>query len=178
MSYGQALQVWHDFYITAGAAAATLVGLLFVGLSIHIRAVVSHREVRSLAIVTLLDFVVILLVSLVILEPAENSKETAGALATVAVFGLASTASPIVEGLKARRVSMMDLRLLLLRFGFSAFAAFGIVMAAALFWAGDLRFALLSLLALVSLLLVIAIRNTWDLLVTLAERALPSVIGT
>ena len=44
MSYGQAVQGWHDFYVTAGAAAATLVGLLFVGLSLHIRVVVAHPD--------------------------------------------------------------------------------------------------------------------------------------
>ena len=40
MTYADALQSWRDFYVTAGAAAATLVGLLFVGLSLHIRVVV------------------------------------------------------------------------------------------------------------------------------------------
>src|SRR6478672_2514111 len=51
---------WHDLYVTVGAAAATLVGLLFVGLSLHIRVVVAHPEVRSLARVTLTDFFVVL----------------------------------------------------------------------------------------------------------------------
>ena len=46
MTFEQALQSWHDFYLTAGAASATLVGLLFVGLSLHIRVVVSHPDVR------------------------------------------------------------------------------------------------------------------------------------
>ena len=44
---------WHEVYVTVGAAAGTLVGLLFVGLSLHIRVVVAHAEVRSLARVTL-----------------------------------------------------------------------------------------------------------------------------
>jgi hypothetical protein len=49
MSFQEALQGWHDFYLTAGAASATLAGLLFVGLSLHLRIVVTHPEVRSLA---------------------------------------------------------------------------------------------------------------------------------
>jgi len=44
----------------AGTAAATLVGLLFVGLSLHLRAVLSRSEVRSLARVTLANFGLIL----------------------------------------------------------------------------------------------------------------------
>ena len=45
MTYADALQSWRDFYVTAGAAAATLVGLLFVGLSLHIQVVVAHADV-------------------------------------------------------------------------------------------------------------------------------------
>jgi len=52
MNFADVLQGWHDFYVTAGAAAATLVGLLFVGLSLHIKVVVSQPDVRSLARVT------------------------------------------------------------------------------------------------------------------------------
>ena len=60
---------WHDFYIVAATAAATLVGLLFVGLSLHLRAVLSHSEVRSLARVTLANFGLILFVSLFMVIP-------------------------------------------------------------------------------------------------------------
>jgi hypothetical protein len=45
-----------DFYILAGTGAATLVGLLFVGLSLHLRVVIVTSEVRSLARVTLANF--------------------------------------------------------------------------------------------------------------------------
>jgi hypothetical protein len=76
MSYGETIQSWHDFYVTAGAAAATLVGLL-VGLSLHIRVVVSHPDVRSLARATLTDFFVVLLVALVVLAPTTNARTTA-----------------------------------------------------------------------------------------------------
>src|SRR5207245_4421138 len=62
-------QRWHDFYIVAGTAAATLVGLLFVGLSLHLRAVLSRSEVRSLARVTLANFGLILFVSLFMMIP-------------------------------------------------------------------------------------------------------------
>jgi len=54
---------WHDFYIVAGTSSATLVGLLFVGLSLHLREVLSRSEVRSLARVTLANFGIVLFVS-------------------------------------------------------------------------------------------------------------------
>jgi len=40
MSYSTAAGDLRDFYILAGTAAATLVGLLFVGLSLHLRTVI------------------------------------------------------------------------------------------------------------------------------------------
>ena len=68
---------WHDLYVTVGAAAATLVGLLFVGLSLHIRVVVAHPEVRSLARVTLTDFFVVLLIAICVLQPTDSSAQVA-----------------------------------------------------------------------------------------------------
>ena len=35
----------HDFFILAGTSAATLVGLLFVGLSLHLKIVIAASEV-------------------------------------------------------------------------------------------------------------------------------------
>src|SRR5207245_1513288 len=69
VSYQTAVGGWHDFYILAGTAAATLVGLLFVGLSLHLQIVVSALEVRSLARVTLANFGAVLVVALFIVIP-------------------------------------------------------------------------------------------------------------
>jgi len=46
VSFQAAVGGWHDFYLLAGTAAATLVGLLFVGLSLHLRIVIASSEVR------------------------------------------------------------------------------------------------------------------------------------
>src|SRR5215470_11039315 len=88
MTFGEAAQGWHDFYVTAGAAAATLVGLLFVGLSLHIRVVVSHPDVRSLARVTLTDFFLVLLVALLMLTPTQAPATAAAWLVVIAIISL------------------------------------------------------------------------------------------
>ena len=69
MSYEAQVAGWHDFYIVAGTASATLVGLLFVGLSLHLQIVVSALEVRSLARVTLANFGAVLVVALFMVIP-------------------------------------------------------------------------------------------------------------
>ena len=40
--FQHALERWHDFYLLAGTAAATLMGLLFVSLSIHLEKIVAE----------------------------------------------------------------------------------------------------------------------------------------
>jgi hypothetical protein len=170
MSYGDTLQSWHDFYVTAGAAAATLVGLLFVGLSLHIRVVVSHHDVRSLARATLMDFFVVLLVALVVLAPTTDTRTTATWLIAVGAVSLGLVIRPAVRGFRTRHPRTLGLLVLISRFGLSALCYAGIATMGVLFGRQDFEHGLSGLLIVVIVLLVIAVRNTWDLLVTVADR--------
>src|SRR6266487_4627767 len=169
MTFGEALLGWRDFYVTAGAAAATLVGLLFVGLSLHIRVVVSHADVRSLARVTLTDFFVILLIALALLEPTLSATQIADWLLGIAAVSLALIVRPASQGFRSKADRAIGVGVLMARFGVSALAFIGVGAMGVLFIAGDFRDALNGLLPVVVLLLVVAVRNTWDLLVTVAD---------
>src|SRR5437763_16665579 len=98
MSYPNAVLAWHDFYLTAGAAAATLAGLLFVGLSLHLQTVVSHPEVRSLARVTLSNFFLVLLLALFMLLPTSQPRDTAHQPIGASELSLAQVVRRLVEG--------------------------------------------------------------------------------
>lgn len=63
------MEIWHDFYATAGGASAALVGLLFVGVSMHLDAVVSRPDVRATARGAFQSLIAVLVVSLVALVP-------------------------------------------------------------------------------------------------------------
>ncbi|HEX6349343.1 MAG TPA: hypothetical protein VF160_08125 [Candidatus Dormibacteraeota bacterium] len=169
MTYAQAAQAWHDFYVTAGAAAATLVGLLFVGLSLHIRVVVAHPDVRGLARVTLTDFVDVLLVSLMVLAPVPAVSITY-ALFSAFVVSFAITLRVGFDGFRRRRLRTIGLRVFVARFGLSVLCYLGLGAVAALFARGDYQDGLGALLGVVLVLLAIAVRNTWDLLVTVADK--------
>jgi len=172
MTYADTLQSWRDFYVTAGAAAATLVGLLFVGLSLHIQVVVSHADVRGLARVTLVDFFDVLLLALVLLAPIDAGVAAAWVIG-VGVLSLALVARPGLDAVSGRRARTISLRVLLTRFGLSALCYLGIGSMGVLLSLGDLNAALIGLLVLVVWLLVVAVRNTWDLLVTVADPPMP-----
>jgi hypothetical protein len=149
--------------------------LLFVGLSIHIRVVVAHAEVRSLARVTLVDFFVVLLISLVLLAPIGDSGAAAWVIG-VGVVSLALVVRPGLEAVRGKRARTISLRLLLSRFGLSALCFLGIGSMGVLLSVGDLNDALVGLLVLVVLLLVVAVRNTWDLLVSVADPPTPPAV--
>ena len=115
------LHAWHDFYVLAGTAAATLVGLLFVGLSLHLRIVVASSEVRSLARVTLANFGAVLFVALFMVIP-ENQSAAASQLIGSGLVSLIVTTPSLIGGrspggrLRLQRSTRLRL---LLRFGLS-----------------------------------------------------------
>jgi hypothetical protein len=168
--YRSVIQGWHDFYIVAGTVSATLVGLLFVGLSLHLRVVLSRDEVRSLARVTLANLGLVLIVSLFMVVP-----EGVGTARTQLLFSGIVTLGLIIPSLvAATRSETRTLRgyRLLVRIGVSAAAYAGVIAASAFYTRASFRSALSGLVAVIVALVVLSLRNSWDLLVTVGEAAL------
>lgn len=61
---------WHDFFLTAGTAAAALTGLLFVALSIHLDRILGHSEHRFRARGNFFGLTVVMVMALVVLMPS------------------------------------------------------------------------------------------------------------
>jgi hypothetical protein len=171
MPYQAEVAGWHDFYILAGTASATLVGLLFLGLSLHLRIVVTASEVRSLARVTLANFGAVLFVALVLVIP-ENSAGAGSQLVGVGIVSLLIATPSLIAAGRTRDWSLQMRRLqrvrMALRFGVSGLGYLGIVLAGALFLSSA-DSAFIWLLIATVVLLFVSLRNTWDLLVTVAE---------
>lgn len=165
MTYQNLVAGWHDFYAISGTAAATLVGLLFVGLSLHLRAVLSRAEMRSLARVTLTNFALLLLLALFMSVP----QDAASASIDLIVTGAVSLALSVPSLVAAAHSPTRTLRLtqLALRFGFSIVSYAVVVVTGALLAAGSFSTALYSLLGITVTLFVVSLRNSWDLLVGL-----------
>lgn len=161
------MQGWHDFYMVAGGASATLVGLLFVGLSLHLRVVVSRPEVRSLASVTLANFGLVLLIALFALIPQQatsfgDALIISGAI-TIGIVG------PSLRAASRSPTRTLRIPRLFVRFGVSALAYAGAVAAGVLILRGDYGTGLGWLAAVSVTLNVVSLRNSWDLLVTVGE---------
>src|SRR4051812_19671349 len=151
---------WHDLYVTVGAAAATLVGLLFVGLSLHIRVVVEHAEVRSLARVTLTAFFVVVLVAIAMLQPTDGAVVVAYWLAGIAMVSLVLMVKPLRDGLGRDRGRALGLRTITARFGVTGLAFASLFACAGLLGTGRTVDGLNLLLVIVVVLLVVSVRNT------------------
>jgi hypothetical protein len=161
---------WRDFYVVAGTAAATLVGLLFVGLSLHLRAVLSRSEVRSLARVTLANFGLILFVSLFMVIP-QGASATSPLLIGAGVFSLAVIGPSLLAAGRSRTRTLRPYQLVL-RFGSSVVAYLGVIVAGVLLGRGSDDAALSWLVAITFTLLVVSLRNSWDLLVSVGAATL------
>ena len=162
---------WHEFYLLAGSAAAVLIGLIFVVVTL-----VSDRPRSSvLAGSRLYMGPVVLHVSFVLalsaaaLSPRINGREFAVFAAVVAVWGLWRATQSIV-GIRARSgedtphwtdtwfygvgPSLLYVALAGVAFGFWSGAA----------WAPR------GIAAVITGLLLISVRNEWDLVTWLAPR--------
>jgi hypothetical protein len=87
-------EAWHDFYLMAGTAAVTLVGLLFVALSLHVEVLFrgEHRDSRELAAEAFQGFLYVLVTALIFLLPIEENRMTGLIYATINVVMLVRTA--------------------------------------------------------------------------------------
>jgi hypothetical protein len=88
--FAQALERWHDFYLLAGGAAATLIGLLFIAASLHpeMFADGTASRARLAAAQALSNFFVVLAVALVFLMPDQTPQTSGIVLLIIAILGL------------------------------------------------------------------------------------------
>jgi hypothetical protein len=172
MSYPAAASDLRDFYILAGTAAATLVGLLFVGLSLHLRTVIAATEVRSLARVTLANFGAVLFVSMFMVITEDKSAAALQLIGSGIVSLIITTPTLVAAGRNQGQTLPMQSRdraRLVLRFGLSCAGYLAIVAAGVLLLSSLISAFAVVLAVAIVVLLVVSLRNTWDLLVTVGE---------
>lgn len=172
MPYQTVASDLRDFYILAGTAAATLVGLLFVGLSLHLRIVIAASEVRSLARVTLANFGTVLFVTLFLVINEEQSV-AAAQLVIAGIVSLIVTRSSLAAAVRGEdrtlQMRRLDRARLVLRFGLSSAGYVAIIVAGVLLFLSLTSEFESLLVAAIAVLLLVSLRNTWDLLVTVGE---------
>jgi hypothetical protein len=164
------LDSWHEFYGLLGTGAAALVALLFVAVSIGTSVLTpdpeSRRNTATYMSPVVFHYANILFLSLIALIPTQTWQSFG------LVIGVAAIGSVIYSIIIAVRVHRNPISDLADRLCYGAIPALcyaaGVVVAALLLEEKSAGLNLLAGAAL--LLLVINIRNAWDLMISLARR--------
>ncbi len=165
----QPLQRWHDFYLLVGGAAATLVGLMFVAISLGSR-LITERSLPGLRVFvdpTLIHFIYVLVIATVVVVPTLTRNPLGILLIIVGLlsFGRALRMVPFMR--EQHRKQVVDAHdwvwhLITPSVSYLLFVGTGIGLVQGV----DLAF---NGLAFASILLLVAgIRNAWDMVVWFA----------
>ena len=171
---GQAIEPWHDFYTAISAAAATLVGLLFVSLSLNLKLVTGdeHAEIRALAAQTFANFIYVLILSLILLIPNPSSSSIGITFLIFGALGLVSVARAIMTTARkkeqVRQTMIQSWRFIAGRFILPLLAYLSLMVIAILLWSGNTK-SLSWMLFVIFSLLGSAISVAWDLFLELGR---------
>ena len=84
-------EAWIEFYLTAGASAAVLTGLLFVALSVNREKIVSHPALGGQARQAIYALASVFVLSLIMLIPRQSTSALSAELLAGALVNLAIT---------------------------------------------------------------------------------------
>ena len=168
MEFARELQDWHEFYILVGTAGATLVALLFVAVSLGAGFLTQDRAAATRAFFSpvVLHFAAVFVIAAVALVPSHRSAFFAALIAACAGFGFAVSAFTSVQLLRNRWTDYLQDHL---GYGLLPLAAYvALIVAAAMIFTRQP--ASLDILAgSLLVLLIINIRNAWDLTLTMVR---------
>ncbi len=162
------LDGWHEFYTVLGSSAAALVGLLFVTASIGVGYLSAERgsPTRTFTSPIVFHYTYVLFVSLVSLVPVNTDRSLAVIVGLSAAVGFVYSSFILVRVLRSTTRDIDDR----LGYGASPPAGYAAALAAAvlIFCRSPVGPPLLA--GALILLLIVNIRNAWDLTVFFARR--------
>jgi len=167
----QQLNAWHEFFVLTGTAGAALTGLLFVVVTLGLRVVARDRTtgVRAFLSPNVVHFTATLVVSAVCLVP-DPSPIVVGALLCAGSIGalvyLATTRAH--QTWRRNKLPFLDW----IWFVAAPVASYGLLLLAGLgfFWWAALS--MYGVAVAVVLLLVVGLRNAWDIVIWMSREDL------
>lgn len=171
-AFVETVESWHDFYMLTGSAAATLIGLIFVAVSLHIDVIATAKkssDISTLARQTFSNFIYILSFAFIYMVPSDTPFGIGVPLLSLGLIGIVQTARlyrsfGFRDKSRDRIFKTSQLWRTLLIPNTICFLAF----VAADILQGNTRY--LSWMVLVIIwLLISATENTWNLMLRVAE---------
>jgi len=163
------LETWHDFYLLIGTAGVTLTGLLFVVVSLGPR-LISERQghsVRAFLSPNAVCFTTTLVVSAVLMVPGLPAKLVGALLCTGAVGSLGYLVyTGAHQQWRRNKLPFLDW----IWFIGLPFAAYGLLLISGIGVLLEFTLALHGVAVALVLLLVVGIRNAWDMVIYVSQK--------
>jgi hypothetical protein len=160
-TFANVIEGWHDFYMMIGAAASTLVGLLFVSLSLNVEVITheANADLRELALQTFTNFLNVIMLAVLFLIPIQDSLGLGLPLLAISGWQLYVT---VRQFLKTRRVRVVPALCYLVM----TIVAVSVLMGqtGSLYW----------LVPVMITLIIGASNNSWNLLLRLCKPTIES----
>jgi MFS family permease len=162
------LHDWHDFYVLLGTASAALIALLFVAASIGTGLISSQRSTATRTYMSpiIFHYTFVLFISLMALVPDMTDAALAAIVIIVALAGIGFSIAVLIGVVRSAASDLAD------RFGYGAspLGAYAAALAAAGFLFAHSTVGPNVLAGALVLLLLVNIRNAWDLTITFVQR--------
>jgi hypothetical protein len=162
------LEGWHEFYALLGTAAAALVALLFVAATIGAGYLSGERAgpTRTFTSPIVFHYTYVLFLSLAALVPINTDTSLAAVIGISAAVALIYSIHILVRVLRSAAIDLDDR----LAYGTSPIAAYAAALVAAVLIFEHWQVGPPLLAGALVLLLLVNIRNAWDLTVFFAQR--------
>jgi hypothetical protein len=162
------LEGWHEFYTLLGTAAAALVALLFVAASIGAGFLSADRggPTHTYTSPIVFHYTYVLFISMVALFPINTDWSLGATIGISALIAVAYSCTIFVRVMRGSAVDLDDR----LSYGASPLVAYAAALAAAVFVFERSKIGPPLLAGALILLLLINIRNAWDLTLFFAQR--------
>jgi hypothetical protein len=168
-TFTQAVEGWHDFYIVIGTAAATLMGLLFLSLSLNADVITrkTNVDLRVLAAQTFTSFICVLMFAVLFLIPRQGPQGLGLPLLGIDGMGLYTTVRRFLD-MRHNRPRTWGRGSLARRFAIPTLCFVTLMIIAVSVLLGQTS-GLYWLVPVMILLIWDASLNAWDLLLRLRE---------
>lgn len=165
----EALHEWHEFYLLVGTAAATVLALLFVAVSLGAGYLSSRHEAptRTFMSPVVIHFTSVFFLSAICLVPSHGPVFFAVLIATTAVIGVVVSSTITVQVI---RTDMTRYVQDYLAYGLLPALAYLALLAASAMIYLERSYALEVLAGALLTLAIVNIRNAWDLTLSMVRR--------